>query len=129
MQILSACFFQQRGFAFKADHTGMHREKNFDYSFESKLIHKERWQHNYRSFMKTLGEDYDIKSEQHTENMLQMNRLNLELQDRIEEVMNITQDVEKKIHKKNKKTAKERVHGLLDAGSPFLSIAQLAGYD
>ena len=43
--------------------------------------------------------------------------------------MNITQDVEKKIHKKNKKTAKERVHGLLDAGSPFLSIAQLAGYD
>lgn len=73
--------------------------------------------------MKIIGESYDTQSEQHKENLLQMNRLNLELEERIEEVMNITPDMETRVRKKSKMTAKERVHGLLDKGSPFLSIA------
>ena len=58
-----------------------------------------------------------------------MNRLNLELEERIEEVMNLTKDQEKKVRAKDKFTAKERVHKLLDRSSPFLSISQLAGFD
>ena len=58
-----------------------------------------------------------------------MNRLNLELEDRIEEMMNISPDVEKRVKKKEKLTAKDRIHKLLDRGSPYLSISQLAGSD
>ena len=79
--------------------------------------------------MKTLGEDYDVNSKQHRENKLAMNRLTLDLEDRIEEVMNIAPDVDARLKKKEKWSAKERVHNLLDRGSPFLSIGQLAGYD
>ena len=43
--------------------TGM-QPREFDYFFESKIDHG-NFPHNYTSFMKVLGEDYDTNSAQH----------------------------------------------------------------
>jgi len=40
------------------------KPRKFDYEFESK-IDNGTYRHNYFSFMKVLGEDYDTSSQQH----------------------------------------------------------------
>ena len=46
-------------------------EQEFDYYFESK-VDQGRYPHQYSSFMKILGEDYDTRSQQHMDNLEQM---------------------------------------------------------
>jgi 3-methylcrotonyl-CoA carboxylase beta subunit len=51
------------------------------------------------------------------------------LTDHIEAALSITPAMDKKLKKADRYTPKERVHMILDRGSPFLSLSQLAGFD
>ena len=67
----------------KARNSSGLREQEFDYYFESK-VDQGRYPHQYQSFMKILGEDYDTRSQQHSDNNEQMKMLNMELRENVE---------------------------------------------
>ena len=79
--------------------------------------------------MKILGEDYDVNSEQHHENLERMNQLNIELVECVDQTMQLTEAEEEKLLKRGKVDARNRIRKLLDRGSPFLALGQLAGWD
>ena len=79
--------------------------------------------------MKILGEDYDVNSEQHLENLERMNQLNIELVECVDQTMQLTEAEEEKLLKRGKVDARNRIRKLLDRGSPFLALGQLAGWD
>jgi len=79
--------------------------------------------------MKILGETYDTSSPQHLENLEQMNQLNMELRENVEHTMQISAHETAKLVKRGKYDARERIRRLLDRGSPFLALGQLAGFD
>jgi len=58
-----------------------------------------------------------------------MEFLNRELWDHVEEGMILTQREEDKLVKRGKSDARNRIRQVLDRGSPFLAIGQLAGMD
>ena len=55
--------------------------------------------------------------------------LNLELRENVEQTMQLTREEEAKLLKRNKYDARNRVRKLLDKGSPWLALGQLAGFD
>ncbi len=102
------------------DHSGL-KPNEFDYYFESKIDHG-AFPHDYMSYMKVLGQDYDTNSEQHLANLEQMNNLNLDLMDNVQGTMQITPEEEKKLIKRGKFDARERIRRILDRGSPWLAL-------
>jgi len=58
-----------------------------------------------------------------------MTQLNHELVDNVESTMNITAEEDAKLLKRGKFGARERIRRLLDRGSPFMALGQLAGFD
>ena len=58
-----------------------------------------------------------------------MQNLNYELDEKVAEVMKISLKEADKLKERGKLTARERINQILDRGSPFLEIGQLAGYD
>jgi len=72
--------------------------------------------------MKILGQDYDTRSEQHLDNLEQMNILNMELRENVEQTMQLTREEEAKLIKRKKMDARERIRKLLDRGSPWLAL-------
>ena len=95
--------------------------REFDYYFESKIDHG-HFPHQYQSFMKVLGQDYNVHSEQHLENVEQMNQLNLELRENVDQTMVISKVEEDKLAKRGKFGARDRIRKLLDKGSPWLAL-------
>lgn len=93
----------------------------FDYYFESKIDHG-KFPHNFSSWMKILGQDYDTQSEQHLSNLEQMNALNIELMENVDSAMAISPQQEAKLKKTQKNDARQRIRMLLDRGSPFLPV-------
>lgn len=100
----------------------------FDYYFQSK-VDTGKFPHNYQSYMKVLGAEYDTNSQQHLDNLEQMNQLNIELSERVEDTMKIPKRELEKLEKRGKNDARNRIRKLLDRGSPFLALGQLAGFD
>ena len=96
-------------------------QREWNYDFESK-IDRGGFPHQYQSFMKVLGQDYDTSSAQHIENLESMQRLNLELMERVDETMQISKEEELKLIKRSKSGARDRIRKLLDRGSPFLAM-------
>ena len=47
----------------------------------------------------------------------------------MEDVMHIDRDMQEKIKSRDKMWPKQRIQGILDKGSPFMSLSQLAGFD
>ena len=111
----------------KRNNSGM-QPKEFDYYFDSKIDHG-HFPHNYQSFMKVLGENYDTNSEQHLDNLAQMEALNVELRENVEASMQISAVEDAKLIKRGKFDARDRIRKLLDRGSPWLALGQLAGFD
>ena len=109
------------------DSSGLYSAE-FDYDFASKIDHG-NFPHNYHSFMKVLGADYDTTSQAHQENLMEMTQLNLDLMENVESTMTVSQIEQQKLEKRDKFDARERIRRLLDAGSPWLAIGQLAGFD
>jgi len=97
------------------------RPREFDYFFEQRINHG-KFPHNYQSFMKILGEDYDTNSEQHLANLEAMKQLNYELQENVEQTMQITPEEVAKLKKRDKFDARDRIRKLLDRGSPWLAL-------
>jgi len=79
--------------------------------------------------MKVLGDDYDTNSVQHIENQELMQQLNIELMENVEQSMLLTAEEEAKLVKRGKFDARTRIRKLLDRGSPFMALGQLAGFD
>jgi len=102
--------------------------RDFDYNFESKMDNG-RFPYNLHSYMKILGDTYDTSSPQHLENLEQMNALNMELRENVEQTMQISPTEDAKLIKRKKFDARDRIRKLLDRGSPWLAIGQLAGFD
>ena len=126
MAATSLVDFQQR-FSTKRNQSGL-QGYEFDYNFERKIDHG-NFPHNYQSYMKVLGHDYDVNSPQHLENLEQMQALNIDLVENVEDTMRTPEKELEKIKKRGKITPKGRVRKLLDRGSPWLTIGQLAGFD
>ena len=57
-----------------------------------------------------------------------MTKLNEELDERTREVMNVDEKYRQLAKKRDKLLTRERINAILDNGSPFLEIGQLAGY-
>jgi len=55
--------------------------------------------------------------------------LNMELRENVEQTMQLTRVEEDKLVKRKKYDARNRIRKLLDRGSPWLAIGQLAGFD
>ena len=104
------------------------KPREFDYYFESKINHG-KFPHNYQPYMKVLGDHYDTNSQQHIENLEEMNMLNIELMENVEKTMRISREEQAKLIKRGKYAARDRIRRLLDRGSPFLAVGQLAGFD
>ena len=82
--------------------------------------------HNY---YKVLGEDYNVDSKDFHDNVDAMTSLNRELDYHVENTLSISLKEQEKMLKKGKFSPMERINRMLDRGSPFLEIGQLAGHD
>lgn len=58
-----------------------------------------------------------------------MQQLNIELMENVEQSMLLTAEEEAKLVKRGKFDARTRIRKLLDRGSPFMALGQLAGFD
>ena len=58
-----------------------------------------------------------------------MNMLNMELRENVEQTMQLSREEEAKLAKRKKFDARSRVRKILDRGSPWLALGQLAGFD
>jgi 3-methylcrotonyl-CoA carboxylase beta subunit len=79
--------------------------------------------------MKVIGEDYDTKSQEHLDNIDAMEQLNRDLDHLIDETHHIQPRELEKMQKKGKFAPMDRIERMVDKGSPFLEIGQLAGHD
>lgn len=100
----------------------------FDYEFEKRLD-RGNFPHPHINYTKVLDDELDTRSTQYLENYDAMQNLNYELDEKVAEVMKISLRETDKLKERGKLTARERINQIIDRGSPFLEIGQLAGYD
>ena len=119
---------QQFGSHFEKRNKSGLQPPEFDYYFESR-INRGNFPQSFNSYMKVLGADYDTNSEQHIKNAEAYQMLNLELEEKVEDCMVIPRAKHAALDAKGKDPAHRRIRKLLDRGSPWLSVGQLAGVD
>lgn len=100
----------------------------FDYEFEKKLD-RGNYPHEHINFTKVLDDELDTQSEMYLSNYDAMQNLNFELDERVASVMQTSRKEQEKLKLRGKKSPRERINSVIDRGSPFLEIGQLAGYD
>jgi len=76
-----------------------------------------------QNFMKVLDEKVDKESEDYQNNYDDMMRVNNLLEERVSEAMSISDRERNKMKLSLKNSARERINGIVDRGSPFLEIA------
>ncbi|CDW84536.1 methylcrotonoyl-carboxylase [Stylonychia lemnae] len=81
-----------------------------------------------RSFMKVLGPECDTQSDFYKQNYEAMQKVNDELDTITKQMMHIDDKYKEIAKKRDKKQARERINAIIDHGSPFLELSQLAGY-
>ena len=81
------------------------------------------------SFMKIVGADVDTSSADYQENYQKMMYLNDQLDDICRQTLDVGQRQRDIAAKRDKMIPRERINAVLDPGSPFLEIGQLAGYN
>lgn len=81
-----------------------------------------------RSFMKVVGGEVDTKSSDYLANYEQMMALNQQLDDIIAQTVDVGQRQRDVSHKRDKCLPRERIDRVLDPGTPFLEVGQLAGH-
>ena len=100
----------------------------FDYEFEKKLD-RGNFPFEHINFTKVLPNNVDTNSDMYLENYDMMQKLNFELEERFDWATNISPKEQGKLKERGKFTPRERINAILDRGSPFLEIGQLAGFD
>jgi len=100
----------------------------FDYEFEKKLD-RGNYPYEHINYTKVLDEEVDKSSEMYLSNYDAMQNLNIELEERVASVMRLNAKEQEKLAKRGKKSPRERINSVVDRGSPFLEIGQLAGWD
>ena len=79
--------------------------------------------------MRILDEPVDKNCPQYMANYEAMSKLNAELENRVSATMDVNAKEMAKLKAKGKMTTRERINQIVDRGSPFLEIGQLAGFD
>lgn len=79
--------------------------------------------------MKVVGSEVDTSSADFRENYEMMMAKNAELDEIVAQTVDVGQRQRDISAKRNKFLPRERINNILDKGSPFLEIGQLAGYD
>lgn len=79
--------------------------------------------------MKIVGADVDTRSKDYLDNYNQMMELNHQLDSITAKTLDVGQRQREITAKRDKLIPRERINSILDPGSPFLEIGQLAGYD
>ena len=79
--------------------------------------------------MKIVGEEVDKFDPDYAENYEQMQALNSSLDQITAATLDVGQRQREISKKRDKLIPRERINAVLDKGSPFLEIGQLAGYD
>ena len=82
-----------------------------------------------RSFMKVLDSGIDTESQDYLDNYRMMTEKNLELDQITRAAMHVDKDYQEKAIKRDKLLPRERINAILDHGTPFLELGQLAGYN
>lgn len=82
-----------------------------------------------RSFMTVLDSGVDVQSEDYLSNYKQMLAKNEELDRFTGQALHVEADYRKKSLSRGKLLPRERISAVLDPGSPFLELSQLAGLD
>jgi len=82
-----------------------------------------------RSFMKVLDSGIDTQSADYQDNYKQMMQQNEELDKITQAMMHVDKDYREKAIKRDKLLPRERINAILDHGTPFLELGQLAGYN
>jgi 3-methylcrotonyl-CoA carboxylase beta subunit len=71
----------------------------------------------------------DTRCDQYLENYDAMQDYNIQLDERVRDIMAISLKEQEKLRLRDKISPRERIRNMTDRGSPFLEIGQLAGYD
>jgi len=79
--------------------------------------------------MKIVGEEVDKSDADYQENYTKMMQLNEQLDEITRQTMDVGQRQRDISAKRDKLLPRERINTILDPGSPFLEMSQLAGYD
>ena len=82
-----------------------------------------------RSFMRVLDSGVDTHSADYLDNYKQMMLQNEELDRITQNAMHVDKDYREKAIKRDKLMPRERINAILDHGTPFLELGQLAGYN
>ena len=82
-----------------------------------------------RSFMRVLDSGIDTGSADYKDNYQQMMKQNEELDRITGKTMDVDRDYREKALKRDKLLPRERINAILDHGSPFLELSQLAGFN
>lgn len=82
-----------------------------------------------RSFMRVLDSGVDTQSADYLDNYKQMMLQNEELDRITQNAMHVDKDYREKAIKRDKLMPRERINAILDHGTPFLELGQLAGYN
>jgi DNA repair ATPase RecN len=82
-----------------------------------------------QSYMKIVGEEVDKSDLDFQENYQKMQELNYQLDEITRQTMDVGQKMRDLSIKRDKLLPRERINAVIDKGSPFLEIGQLAGYD
>jgi len=77
--------------------------------------------------MRVLDEEVDKNDPSYIENYREMIRMNNKLEDYVEDALKINRVKTKKLEADGRMDPRCRIHKLLDRGTPFLEIGQLAG--
>ena len=79
--------------------------------------------------MKVLESGIDNQSADYLDNYKQMMQQNEQLDKITQAMMHVDKDYREKAIKRDKLLPRERINAILDHGTPFLEIGQLAGYN
>lgn len=78
--------------------------------------------------MKVLDGQVDTQSASYQENFEQMMKINEELDKRSKEVMDVDPKYKALAKKRDKLLPRERINAIVDPGTAFLELSQMAGY-
>mmetsp|Transcript_38502 Transcript_38502/g.28344 ORF Transcript_38502/g.28344 Transcript_38502/m.28344 type:complete len:138 (+) Transcript_38502:35-448(+) len=82
-----------------------------------------------RSFMKVLDGEIDTSDSAYQANLAEMLKKNEELDAITAEQMHVNEKYAQLAKKRDKLLPRDRINAIVDKGSPFLELSQLAGYN
>ena len=79
--------------------------------------------------MKVLDGEVDHMNPEYKDNYEQMEKKNEELDSITQKAMHVDEKYREKALKRDKLMPRDRINAIIDSGTPFLELSQLAGYN